>query len=946
MIGRAGRPQFDSSATAIIMTTEQLKLRYENLVSGQQLIESSLHENLLEHLNAEVTLSTITDVSVALEWLKFTFFYVRVRKNPKHYKMKSEHQLEEKLQDLCVTNLNALAQVGVIEMSDTTAVLPTRAGSLMARFYIAFETMRNFSRLDGDEGLDAMLKVLCRSREFGEVVLRRGEKAELNSLNRNKHKATVRFPLEGKVSNSQMKTNLLMQAFLGCLHVTDPGLQREAAWAVQIGKRLARCLAQFLMSKGNSGGAGFSALKSAALLCKCLNCGVWNNSEYVSKQFERVGQTYSTSLVQAGFTTLQKLGEAEPRELEMILNKQPPFGNYIRKCAQHMPLYDLRIDLMSKGSIRITVSITNEETVREDSTAGRDHSCLLLVGTQAGNETKLKVRVRDSLILNNGNKYDQTVIIEREEESITVAWISEKFAGVDVVKQIHLLNGSSPTDRRPQHQRRVVALCSDAKTRHSDNLEGCCEENESFKYAPTPIPTSWNSESPASLSLKYEAGSNKQQQGETTTTQGPHRQSEVGKLSPAIMKALDEEWSPVSNYFGEQQNSPERLHPLQSDLSLSSSCQIPSVTITKKLTYQEMYRIEYQEHVAPVTSKSSRRESPPLPVVRLSDERDKNLVSSEHCFSRWNGQQMDHNDQNRPSEEKITSPTFATRQMKITDHFVSGRKKRDRPRDHRASSFNTWTGTERKSLPISENDCTFDCKRNANEYNEAFINSSHVDGAADLQEFEDSYDLVLAHEKMDDGKDYSSPVRDRRTSSLLHPANPQPHEEGDAARCFAEDYDKMFESRSTGSITSLNSLGQNRRCQHQSHNYHQDFDETHSTFYSERVEVDGRRRPNVEKQEEKCRGLLSQALSEFCQRHFRKFGEPERRQQELRVATTTARPSAPISPYPFRHVENSAKGPYDPGDIASYFSARKFKAGHKGNDASVNGKTCTSDDFY
>ena len=45
----------------------------------------SLHKNLIEHLNAEVVLQTITSVSLALEWIRHTFLYSRVMKNPKHY---------------------------------------------------------------------------------------------------------------------------------------------------------------------------------------------------------------------------------------------------------------------------------------------------------------------------------------------------------------------------------------------------------------------------------------------------------------------------------------------------------------------------------------------------------------------------------------------------------------------------------------------------------------------------------------------------------------------------------------------------------------------------------------------------------------------------------------------------------------------------------------------
>ena len=97
--------QFDDSSTAVIMTKRSAKKKYENIMSGAQTIESkclilcfvdaigvvfevfnvSLHKHLIEHLNAEIVLRTINDVSVALQWLKSTFLFIRIQKNPKHY---------------------------------------------------------------------------------------------------------------------------------------------------------------------------------------------------------------------------------------------------------------------------------------------------------------------------------------------------------------------------------------------------------------------------------------------------------------------------------------------------------------------------------------------------------------------------------------------------------------------------------------------------------------------------------------------------------------------------------------------------------------------------------------------------------------------------------------------------------------------------------------------
>ena len=65
----------------------------------------SLHKNLIEHLNAEIVLRTITSVPIALEWIKSTFLYIRIKQNPSHYgkdipRALSKQQVEDKLQGI------------------------------------------------------------------------------------------------------------------------------------------------------------------------------------------------------------------------------------------------------------------------------------------------------------------------------------------------------------------------------------------------------------------------------------------------------------------------------------------------------------------------------------------------------------------------------------------------------------------------------------------------------------------------------------------------------------------------------------------------------------------------------------------------------------------------------------------------------------------------------
>lgn len=75
--------------------------RYEQILIGKQFVESHLHKHLIEHLNAEIYMGTIHDVSVATDWIRSTFLYVRACKSPQHYGImtnSSVSEIEYKLQ--------------------------------------------------------------------------------------------------------------------------------------------------------------------------------------------------------------------------------------------------------------------------------------------------------------------------------------------------------------------------------------------------------------------------------------------------------------------------------------------------------------------------------------------------------------------------------------------------------------------------------------------------------------------------------------------------------------------------------------------------------------------------------------------------------------------------------------------------------------------------------
>ena len=148
MLGRAGRPQFDSTAVAVIITKQEKVEKYERLVSGKELLESCLHLNLVDHLNAEIGLGTIYNLYTAKRWLAGTFLYVRLGLNPEHYKLDGDavaQNLDDRIERICRRDLELLEDTELVTSGDRLKA--TEFGDAMARYYVKFETMRVIMRL-------------------------------------------------------------------------------------------------------------------------------------------------------------------------------------------------------------------------------------------------------------------------------------------------------------------------------------------------------------------------------------------------------------------------------------------------------------------------------------------------------------------------------------------------------------------------------------------------------------------------------------------------------------------------------------------------------------------------------------------------------------------------------------------------------------------------------
>eukprot|EP00928_Gymnodinium_smaydae_P012460 TRINITY_DN14514_c2_g7_i2.p1 TRINITY_DN14514_c2_g7~~TRINITY_DN14514_c2_g7_i2.p1 ORF type:complete len:728 (-),score=133.14 TRINITY_DN14514_c2_g7_i2:1011-3194(-) len=198
MMGRAGRPQFDNEARAVIMVHEPKKNFYRRFIYEPFPVESSLHEQLTDHLNAEIVAKTIKTREEAIDYVTWTYFFRRLTANPAYYDQqaalleeinfeKQKDMLANYIERLMNKCLDELIRSKCIELKEGVAtkagdipsacVEATRLGRVASLYYLGHRTVAQFQRTLSREGLGfvEIMRVLCECPEYDELPVRHNE---------------------------------------------------------------------------------------------------------------------------------------------------------------------------------------------------------------------------------------------------------------------------------------------------------------------------------------------------------------------------------------------------------------------------------------------------------------------------------------------------------------------------------------------------------------------------------------------------------------------------------------------------------------------------------------------------------------------------------------------------------------------------------------------------
>ncbi|KAJ1331494.1 pre-mRNA-splicing helicase BRR2 [Microdochium nivale] len=271
MLGRAGRPQYDTYGEGIIITTQGEMQYYLSLLNQQLPIESQLVSKLVDNLNAEVVLGNVRTRDEGVEWLGYTYLFVRMLRSPGLYSVGAEYEddgaLEQKRVDLIHSAATVLKKANLITYDEKTGKMKaTELGRISSHYYITHGSMDTYNKLiQPSITTIELFRVFALSAEFKYIPVRQDEKLELAKL-----LGRVPIPVKESIEEPHAKINVLLQAYISRLKLDGLALMADMVYVTQSAGRILRAIFEITIQKGWS-----NVTKTALDLCKMAEKRMW-----------------------------------------------------------------------------------------------------------------------------------------------------------------------------------------------------------------------------------------------------------------------------------------------------------------------------------------------------------------------------------------------------------------------------------------------------------------------------------------------------------------------------------------------------------------------------------------------------------------------------------------------------------------------------------------------
>lgn len=353
MLGRAGRPQYDSYGEGVIITNHAELQYYTSLMNQQLPIESQFVAKMVDNLNAEIVLGTVRNRDEAVQWLGYTYLYVRMLASPALYNVGADYQegdptLVQKRADLVHTAAVMLEKTGLIKYDRKTGVVSaTELGRIASHYYIAHTSMATYNQhLRPTMNVIDIFRVFALSNEFRLIPVRQEEKLELVKL-----LERVPIPVKEGVDEPTAKVNVLLQAYISGLKLDGFTIVADMVFVQQSAGRIIRAMFEICLKRGWAGPA-----RAMLDLCKMVERRMWRSMSPL-RQFKNVPADTIRRAERKEFPWYRYF-DLSPAELGELVGL-PNQGARIHKLVHQFPKLELQalVQPITRSLLRVVLTI-------------------------------------------------------------------------------------------------------------------------------------------------------------------------------------------------------------------------------------------------------------------------------------------------------------------------------------------------------------------------------------------------------------------------------------------------------------------------------------------------------------------------------------------------------------------------------------------------------------
>lgn len=367
MLGRAGRPQYDTFGEGIIITNQSELQYYLSLINQQLPIESQFVSRLADNMNAEIVLNSIKSRDDAVNWLSYTYLYIRMLEAPGLYKVGADYAddptLLQKRIDLVHSAAVLLAKCNLIKYDiDSGSFQATELGRIASHYYITHTSMKTYNtQLKSNLTLIELFRVFSLSDEFKYVPVREDEKLEMVKI-----LERVPVPVRESPDDSACKINVLLQANISRLKLDGFALVADMVYVTQSAGRIIRSIFEICLKRGWS-----QVARLALNLCKMVEQGLWSTRSPLA-QFRECPLELLRKIERKELAW-SRYFELDPQELAEMTGDSRS-GRLLHRLVHQFPrlVVHANVQPITRSLLRVELTITPDFEWNDDVHGGAE----------------------------------------------------------------------------------------------------------------------------------------------------------------------------------------------------------------------------------------------------------------------------------------------------------------------------------------------------------------------------------------------------------------------------------------------------------------------------------------------------------------------------------------------------------------------------------------------